>query len=184
MSATTREISTRTGLPECAVIVLFSLSYPIRNALRTIIVTADGYIQARLGEMVAATRKFDFLSNMLGTIQVGLEEALQPVDHILTMIPFGELVETCPELNRVVDAITNNLHITVNSTAFTNFIGIGGLDSLEGVDSYLGARRKIRELTFRIQRMVTISGYANVAKQKLQEQSALLRQYIEVLDSI
>lgn len=184
MSLTTKQIADQTGVRESIVIFIFALTYAQRSALRALLTQAEGFILAQAGGLVGLTTYMDVMGDMIGSIRIAMEQALIPVDKLMSTIPFDEMVKVDPDGQKLVDAIVENINITIPSTEFLNFIGLGGFDLFEGVNNYQDLKRKIRELGYRAQRAVTVSQYANITKSNLDQDLRVVRQYIEVIDAI
>ena len=170
MSQYTKDIAAATGAPECVVVALLVLAKPQRQALKTLLNTTQADILEKEGEFVGFTTQANTVSTFIGAMITAMEVALSPIDSALSSIPFAEMAQACPTMQDLFNIIVNNISITLPAAGLANYVGLGGFDLFEGVNSFTDLKRKVRELAFRAQQATRVSNYANTMVNQLNSQ--------------
>lgn len=166
----------------CIVLLLIGLTATMRNVLRLWLEEQRAFLLTKKSELVAQSARYDLLKKQQEMAIEFIHHVMDPFDNIFNAItPFLRSTECAGPF---MIGITKTLPVKIPSNAVTNFIGVGGFDLFEGVQTYGDLKVKLEDLTWRLGRTVSASYYAQKVSSEIDNQTKFIDAYLDILTLI
>jgi hypothetical protein len=175
------KIVEETGYDRCIVSAIVGLSYPLRQLLITFLNTYKAKFIAEKSKMIGKAKQADIVSEQVGNVLTAARAALAPVDSIINTIPIEQIVKSCPTVLEELKTIFDNSPAAIPSNTVTQALNIDEFDIFSGVTNYKSLRNKIDELSFRLQRSLSISDKANKLSSDIDRSISIIDKYLTIL---
>jgi hypothetical protein len=175
------DIVAATGYPVCIVSVLVGLSLPLRSMFISFLNKLKALLLAEKAKLVGKTKAADVLARKLDAVTQAGRLALAPYDTILNALPFQQMAQNCGLFGDQFQKLWGNIPVSIPVTPATQILGFDGFDAFSGVKNYTSLRSKLDEITFRMERALTISDKANKLSHDLDDNLSAIDMYLNIL---